>query len=220
MRADEGPIEVALTFDAEHPDRPGWGPDAPDRILGLLHEAGVLSTFFLQGRWAQAHPEVARKIADGGHVVGSHSHFHARMTLFDGAGLRRDIAESEAAIREAAASDPRPWFRCPWGDGGREDRVTEALTAAGYRHAGWDVLADDWEPSRSSRDVADTVIDGVRDMGGRAVVLLHTWPATVPAALEAILESLESVARFVTVEEIPDEHLAATKDPPSLGEQD
>jgi len=219
MRAQDGSIDVALTFDAEHPDRPGWGPDVADRVLGLLREAGVRSTFFLQGRWAQAHPEVARRIARRGHVVGSHSHFHARMSLLGPEGLRRDIMESEAAIRDAAGLDPRPWFRCPWGDGGREDRVTEALAAAGYRHVGWDVVADDWEPSRSSRDVADTVIGGVRAMGGRAVVLLHAWPSTVPAALQAIIEAFEAVARFVTVEEIPDEHLAATKDPPSLGER-
>ena len=219
MRADEGPVELALTFDAEHPDRPGWGADAPERILALLGEANVRSTFFLQGRWAQAHPDVARRIAADGHLVGSHSHFHARMTHLDDDGLRRDIEEAETAIGDAAGVDPKPWFRCPWGDGGRDERVLAALAAAGYRHGGWDVVADDWEPSRTSRDVADSVIGGIRAMGGRAVVLLHTWPARVPDALRAILDALEARARFVTIDEVPDAHLATTTDPPSLGER-
>ena len=56
------PFRVALTFDAEHPDRPHRiGVTA--RILSALAGADVRASFFLQGRWVEANRELARDIA-------------------------------------------------------------------------------------------------------------------------------------------------------------
>jgi peptidoglycan/xylan/chitin deacetylase (PgdA/CDA1 family) len=93
-------MRVALTFDAEHPDRPGTQPGTLRRILTTLDPAGARSTFFLQGRWAQAHPGEAREIAAAGHLIGSHSHFHARMPFLTDEGLRADVVQAGRAIRE------------------------------------------------------------------------------------------------------------------------
>jgi len=51
-------FRVALTFDAEHPDRPAR-PGNDERLLDALAAAGVRATFFVQGRWAEAYPAVA-----------------------------------------------------------------------------------------------------------------------------------------------------------------
>jgi peptidoglycan-N-acetylglucosamine deacetylase len=74
-------VRVALPFDAEHPDRPPRGDRVAEGILGLVAGEGVRATFFLQGRWAEAFPQIARRVAEEGHLVGSHSHFHTRMPL-------------------------------------------------------------------------------------------------------------------------------------------
>jgi DNA-binding transcriptional regulator YhcF (GntR family) len=63
---------VALTFDAEHPDRP-TSTGVTERLLELLERLAVPATFFVQGRWAEACPGTARRIVEGGHAVGSHS---------------------------------------------------------------------------------------------------------------------------------------------------
>ena len=52
-------LRVALTFDAEHPDRPWCPPANAQRILGELARVDVPATFFVQGRWAKAHPDEA-----------------------------------------------------------------------------------------------------------------------------------------------------------------
>jgi peptidoglycan/xylan/chitin deacetylase (PgdA/CDA1 family) len=44
------PFRVALTFDAEHPDRP-HRPGVTAGLLDVLAERDVPSTWFLQGRW-------------------------------------------------------------------------------------------------------------------------------------------------------------------------
>jgi len=207
-------VRVALTFDAEHPDRPRCPPDGPARILEILARQGVPATFFLQGRWARAYPELARRITGEGHMVGSHSFFHARLPFLSDQGLAFDIAEADRWIREVTGVDPRPLFRCPWGDGASDPRVTSALERAGYRHVGWDVVAEDWEETRTAREVEADVIDGAVAAGDGAVVLMHTWPASAVEALPGILEGLgDRGARFVSVAELRDRDLARAEDP-------
>ena len=66
------PFRVALTFDAEHPDRP-HRPGVSAALLDVLAERHVLTTWFLQGRWVEAEPVLARRVVADGHVVGNHS---------------------------------------------------------------------------------------------------------------------------------------------------
>jgi peptidoglycan/xylan/chitin deacetylase (PgdA/CDA1 family) len=193
---------VALTFDTEHWSHPST-PDVQERILDVLEGAGVRATFFLQGRWATAYPACARRIAGCGHLVGNHSHHHAPMDLLTDAGIERDVRKAEAAIRELAGVDPRPWFRCPFGYGHDDPRVLAALDRAGYRNHHWDVEPDDWRPERTPAEVERSVIDGALAHGDGAVVLLHSWPPGPIAALPAILTGLrDGGAALVRLDEV------------------
>jgi peptidoglycan/xylan/chitin deacetylase (PgdA/CDA1 family) len=196
-------LRVALTFDAEHPDRPWCPPGNAERILDTLRDGGVRATFFVQGRWAEAYPTTARRIADEGHLVGHHSHYHARMPLLLGGGFADDIADGQAAIEAATGVDPRPWFRCPFGAGADDGRVVAELAAAGYRDVRWDVVLDDWEPWRTGEAIAGDAIDGVRRRGDGAIVLMHTWPGGTGEGLPSMLEGLRDLgATFVTIDEL------------------
>ncbi|HEX5051523.1 MAG TPA: polysaccharide deacetylase family protein [Planctomycetota bacterium] len=69
----EGPPEgnrLALTFDD--------GPDAvfTPQVLDLLRAHGAHATFFMVGARVEAHPELARRVCDEGHQIGSHSFHH------------------------------------------------------------------------------------------------------------------------------------------------
>lgn len=199
-----GRPRVALTFDAEHPDRPRCAPGTQEGILDVLRREEAPATFFLQGRWVEAYPAAAARIAADGHLVGSHSFYHARMPLLTDEGIAADVADAERVIRQATGADPRPWFRCPFGEGHRDPRVLRALAGLGYRDVGWDVVAEDWEPARTADEVANTTVDGALRHGDGAVVLLHTWPEPTLEALPAILERLRAAgADLVTVAEVP-----------------
>src|SRR5438874_2503519 len=108
---------TALTFDAEHPSRSKCPPGNHDLLLDTLEALATPATFFVQGRWATAYPQTARRIAAGRHPMGNHSNHHAPMTLLSDDGIREDIQEAERRIRSVAGADPRPWFRCPFGRG-------------------------------------------------------------------------------------------------------
>jgi len=194
---------VALTFDAEHPDRPGATPGTAERILDELACGGVRATFFVQSRWAKANPSLARRIADDGHLVGNHSTYHARMTLLSDEGIRADVSEAGEAIAEIAGVETRPWFRCPFGDGHDDPRVAGALEELGYRNVHWDVETEDWEPETSPKDITRTAIEGCTERGDGAVLLLHTWPQHTADALPKVLEAFgRTGTSFVTVDEL------------------
>lgn len=197
------PFRVALTFDAEHPDRPATAGNA-ERLLDRLAAEGLRSTFFVQGRWAEAYPALARQIVEAGHLVGSHSHYHARMPLLSDAGIAADVSSAESAILEHTGVDPRPWFRCPFGAGADDDRVVGALGRLGYRDVHWNVTSEDWEPGRSAADVTRIVVDETARHRDGAVVLQHTWPDQTLEAMPEILARLRDLgATFVTVDELP-----------------
>ena len=198
-------LRVALTFDAEHPDRPWCPPGNDERILDTLAEHDVRATFFIQGRWAQAFPETAARIAREGHLVGMHSHYHARMPLLLDGGLSSDIDDGTEAVMEATGLDPHPWFRCPFGAGHDDPRVLTALVAQGYRNVHWHVELEDWEPWRTGPAIAGDAVEAVRSHGDGAVVLLHTWPGGTGDAIDPMLVGLRDLgASFVTVDALED----------------
>ena len=195
-------MRVAFTFDAEHPDRPNDGDRTP-AILDALAAADARATFFLQGRWVEAFPELARGIAGAGHLIGNHSHYHARLPLFSEDGLPTDVRDSEAVIRATTGHDPRPWFRAPFGNGADRADLVAALGGLGYRHVGWNVECYEWEPDRTTEQVLRTAVDGSLAHGDGAIVLLHTWPRPVAPGLPAMLRELrEAGCVFVGVDEL------------------
>jgi peptidoglycan/xylan/chitin deacetylase (PgdA/CDA1 family) len=208
MAVSESRPRGALTSAAEPPARPGASAGTVDRILATLRAAEASATFFVQGRWSQAEPSSARRIADDGHLVGNHSHYHSRMTLLSDRGIRTDVEEADAAVSEATGEPTRPWFRCPFGDGHDDPRVVDLLRELGYRNVHWHVELEDWEPWRAAEDIARDAIDGAERQGDGAVVLLHTWPDRTADALPMIVEGLRAGGSdLVRLDELPEDGL-------------
>jgi len=195
-------FRVALTFDAEHPDRP-HRPGGAEAVLETLVAHGVRATFFLQGRWVESEPTLARRVVADGHLVGSHSHYHARMGLLSPDGFRTDVATAEGAIRRYTSVDPRPWLRFPFGSAATDAGRIALLASLGYRHVGWHVEPKEWQRRATVQRVADAIVKESRAHGDGAIVLLHTWPRPVPVALGIAIPALAVAgATFVRLDEL------------------
>jgi peptidoglycan/xylan/chitin deacetylase (PgdA/CDA1 family) len=172
-------------------------------LIESLRQLEAVATFFVQGRWAEAYPELAARLAADGHLIGSHSFYHARMSLFDRRGFRTDVRAAERAIRLHAGTDPRPWFRMPFGSGADRALLVDRLADLGYRHVGWHVSGLDWHRGRAARGVEEAVMVGATTHGDGAIVLLHTWPDATVAALPALVSRLRGAgAELVRVDQL------------------
>jgi peptidoglycan/xylan/chitin deacetylase (PgdA/CDA1 family) len=201
-RHDGERFRAALTFDAEHPDRRST-PGVQERLLDILDRLDVRATFFIQGRWAEAYPKTAARIAKAGHLVGNHSHYHARLPQLNSKGLAWDIRTAEETIIAITGTDPKPWFRNPFGEGSDDPRVLRAIERAGYIHVGWSVEAFDWEPDRPLRELVDTIVEGMLTARDESVALLHSWPKRTEKALPQIIGRLRDAgAELVRIDEL------------------
>jgi peptidoglycan/xylan/chitin deacetylase (PgdA/CDA1 family) len=180
-RVDSG---VVLTFD-DGPD-----PDATPAVLDVLSDAGVRAVFFLVGEQAEEHPEIARRIADDGHVVALHGCRHVEHDEL-GTGARADLERGAAVVRETTGMEPRH-YRPPYGRFSRHSYA--AVGELGLTPVYWSGWGMDWEPIPAER-IADTAI---RDLTPGTILLLHdsaryaSRPSAVPTAeaLPAILAAM------------------------------
>ena len=176
---------VAVTFD-DGPD-----PDCTPHVLDALAAAGVRGVFFLVGEQVEAHPELARRVAEEGHTVALHGFRHVEHDEL-GAEARADLVRGAAAVAQATGQEPR-LYRPPYG------RFTEESYAAvgelGLTPVYWSAWGCDWEPIPADR-IAELTI---RDLVPGAIVLLHDSPryanrpsaAPTAEALPAIFAALD-----------------------------
>jgi peptidoglycan-N-acetylglucosamine deacetylase len=156
---------VALTFDA------GANPDAVHSILATLAAERVTATFFLTGDFVQRFPAESRAIVQAGHRLGNHSATHPHFTALSTSGIRAEVRDAEADIRDRAGGDPRPLFRFPYGD--RDARTIATVNDLGYVAVRWTVDTLGWQGTsggRSAGEVTRRVLDTAQP---GQIVLMH-----------------------------------------------
>lgn len=73
-----------------------------DRLLQILSDAGVLSTFFVLGWVGNRFPELVRRIADLGHEIASHGFAHRRVYDQTRTAFREDVRRAKSVLEQAA----------------------------------------------------------------------------------------------------------------------
>jgi peptidoglycan/xylan/chitin deacetylase (PgdA/CDA1 family) len=159
-RTAEGGRTVALTFDD------GPNPADTPRLLDVLRAHDVRAVFCLWGDHVRAHPALVRRIVAEGHELGNHSMHHDDMADWPAERIRADLAETHAAIQDAAPGAAVPWFRAPFGHWGGSPAVAAGM---GMQPLGWSLVPGDWDPPGAA-ELTRRLADGITPGG---VVLLH-----------------------------------------------
>lgn len=186
---------VALTFDD------GPTPRQTQDVIDMLDDLDVVATFYLNGAPAAQNAEQVRALALAGHELGNHAWHHDRMVLMSPARVRREIEDTDAAIRAAGYDGPLT-FRPPYGK--KLFVLPWVLADMGRTAVTWDVepesaVADD----AGAQEIADHVIANAHS---GSIVLLHVMYDHGGASRDAVPMIVEGLrARgmaFVTVSEM------------------
>jgi len=183
---------AALTFD-DGPD-PRWTPE----VLRLLREHRVRATFCMVGQQVEAHPELVRAIAAGGHTLCNHSWDHdIGLGTRPRAAIRVDLQRTTAAIRRAVPGARVSYYRQP--GGAWTGRVVEIAQELGMSSLHWAVDPQDW-----SRPGADAIARAVTtDTAEGEIVLLHDGGGERFGTVRALGRILPALAGRVAVDAFP-----------------
>lgn len=189
---------VALTFDD--------GP-APftDRLLRVLAAQGAKATFFLIGNKVAADPAAARRIADAGMEIGSHTWEHPNMSTIPVSEIPAQLRKATQAI--AAATGEEPSLYRPAG-GLSSAAVRAEAGRQGIAEILWDVIPFDWI---NDADLAASTYMLKTQIRPGSVVLLHdTYSSTVDLVYQFLPVLLANNYHMVTVS-----HLLGSRQPGS-----
>lgn len=172
---------VALTFDADA------AADPTLHILDTLRAYGVRATFFIQGWWADRHPDLVRRMVEEGHEIGNHSNTHPDFRTLTREEIVRELADAEAILQRVAGRTSKPFFRPPYSY--RNQLVREVAAEEGYLTVVWTIDAFDWKPNATQESILQEVLDHV--VPG-AIIVLHVGDENSAAVLPRLIEELRA----------------------------
>ena len=165
---------IAISFDAS------WGGDKTMKLLDVLDEYGIKTTFFLVDIWVKAYPDLVREIAARGHEIGNHSTSHPHMSELSREQIVQELATQADHVQQLTGVRPT-LFRPPYGD--YNDRLILTAREEGYECIQWSVDSLDWK----NRGVQDVVKRAQKAKSGD-IVLFHNDADYTVDALPEILE--------------------------------
>ncbi len=165
---------IALTFDD--------GPSPyTDRLLQILRDNDAKATFFLIGNKVAANPEGAKRIAEAGMEIGSHTWEHPNMTTIPVGDIPAQFSRANDAIEQATGQ--RPTLVRTAG-GLINDAVLAEAEKQGLADINWDVIPFDWA---NDADTAATRYMLMTQIKPNSVVLFHdTYSSTVDLVYQFI----------------------------------
>lgn len=148
---------VCLTFDfdamsswiagyrTESPNalsRGEFGRVGAGRLLDLLRDRGLPSTWFVPGHTIEAFPALAERIAAEGHEIGHHGYCHENTAPL-APSEERSILEKGIKLVESVAGEAPRGYRAP--SGSFSKTTLELLLEHGFRYDS-SMMADDYTP--------------------------------------------------------------------------
>ncbi|MBQ6431513.1 MAG: polysaccharide deacetylase family protein [Oscillospiraceae bacterium] len=186
---------IYLTFDA------GYENGCTAQILDVLKQHGVRAAFFLVGNYMEKNPELVRRMAEEGHIVGNHTYHHWDMSkIGDMATFREELQSLEKLYTQITGQTMQKFYRPPQGIYSEENlRMAQEL---GYRTVFWSLAYVDWlnDKQPTSEEAFSKLIPRIHN---GAIVLLHSTSKTNAAILDDLLTRWETLGyRFGTLDEV------------------
>ncbi len=187
---------IYLTFDC------GYENGYTAQILDTLKKHRAPAAFFVVGNMIESAPDLIRRMADEGHIVGNHTFHHPDMSaISDQTAFQKELDQLSDLYRTTTGQELPKFYRPPQGKYSMEN--LKQADALGYRTVFWSLAYVDWyvdnQPTREQAysKLLPRIHDG-------AIVLLHSTSKTNADILDDLLTRWEDMGyTFASLEDLP-----------------
>lgn len=186
---------IYLTFDA------GYDNGYTAGILDTLKKHGVPAAFFVVGNFMETHPELVKRMAAEGHIVGNHTYHHPDMSAIStAAGFEKELGDLEKLYKEITGTEMSKFYRPPQGK--YSEQNLKMAHERGYTTCFWSLAYVDWYVDDQPTAAAAFAKLLPRIHPG-AIVLLHSTSRTNCEILDELLSKWKEMGyTFASLQEL------------------
>ena len=173
---------IYLTFDC------GYENGNTEAILDALKKHNAPAAFFVVGHMIESAPDIVRRMAAEGHIVGNHTYHHPDISaIADKASFQKELDSLPALYQEGKYSEENL-------------KMAQEL---GYQTVFWSLAYVDWYADKqpTAEQAYAKLLPRIHN---GAIVLLHSTSSTNAAILDDLLTKWEDMGyRFAPLTELP-----------------
>ena len=186
---------IYLTFDC------GYENSYTEPILDALNKHNAPAAFFVVGNMIESAPDIIRRMAQEGHIVGNHTFHHPDMSaISDRAAFQKELTELEELYQETVGAEMPRYYRPPQGKYSAENLAM--AKELGYQTILWSLAYVDWyvDDQPTAEQAYAKLLPRIHD---GAIVLLHSTSRTNAEILDDLLTKWEDMGyRFASLDEL------------------
>ena len=192
---DTSQKKIYLTFDC------GYENGYTEPILDSLKKHNAPAAFFVVGNMIESAPDIIRRMADDGHIVGNHTFHHPDMSsISDPAAFQQELEQLSSLYRETTGEEMPMFYRPPQGKYSTEN--LQMAHELGYKTIFWSLAYVDWyvEDQPTAEEAYAKLLPRIHD---GAIVLLHSTSRTNAEILDELLTRWKEMGyRFESIDNL------------------
>lgn len=170
-------------------------------ILDALKKHSAPAAFFVVGHMIESAPDIVRRMAAEGHIVGNHTYHHPDMSaISDKASFQKELDSLAALYQEITGQELSHFYRPPQGKYSEQNlKLAQEL---GYQTVFWSLAYVDWyaDNQPTAEQAYAKLLPRIHN---GAIVLLHSTSSTNAAILDDLLSKWEDMGyRFAPLTEL------------------
>jgi len=191
---DTSKKQIYLTFDE------GYENGYTAQILDTLKANNVKAAFFITGHYVEKNPDLVKRMAAEGHIIGNHSNTHPSMPSVSNEEIIKELDTVEKQV-EKLTGQKMHYFRPPRGE--FNQRVLDAAFREGYKTIFWSMAYRDWVVNEQpGKEAAFNFV--TNNIHNGAIILLHAVSKSNAEALDSIIKELkERGYTFAGLDQLP-----------------
>ena len=187
---------IYLTFDC------GYENGNTEKILDTLEKHHAPAAFFVVGHMIESAPDLVRRMANDGFIVGNHTFHHPDMSaISDQAAFQKELDSVAELYKETTGKELSHYYRPPRGVYSQEN--LKQAKALGYKTIFWSLAYVDWYADKqpTAEQAYGKLLPRIHN---GAIVLLHQTSKTNADILDDLLTKWEGMGyTFASLDDLP-----------------